>query len=673
MIDNANLEQSSAPKSSVSYVDNAANDDPATVLVIGNGPVGIRFTQELLKRQAGISVTLFGNERVQPYNRVQLSALLAGEITREEIFTDLPSRQIYSGFNHIISEVKYINCEHKYIVDANNEKYFYQKLVIATGARPHIPNIPGIDQHGVYTFRNIKDADSLYARLSRARHIVVVGGGLLGIEASKALLKFNTKITLVQQAPRLMNKQLDFDAARVLQNSVASLGIDIITESGVRSIHGEGRVTGITTRAGETIICDTVLICAGIKPNMELAREAKIKVGRGIVVDDQLLTSDPDIFAIGECCEHRGLTYGLVNPGFEQAAIAAEMITRGNSQYLGSLEVSRLKVLGHSVCSMGEVTDLENRPRQMEIKYQSRKKNTYRKLVLNKGRLIGAVAIGEWQETRRIQEAYQNRRRIWPWQQMWFLLTGNVWNGKSDNAIAQWPGTTVICQCNNITQGELTQQISVGNNTLEALKKCTGAGTVCGSCRPLLAQLVGDSSPGSHEAGWLPVLIASVLAVGIGLTIALIPDLSVSESVQDTSILEQVWNNKTWKQITGFSLLGLTLIGLLMSLRKRVQTIQFGRFSSWRVLHAVLGVMSGLILMLHTGLHLGSNLNQFLMINFLTVLVIGAAAGITISLNHKISKNGALTLRKFWNWAHIVVTWPLPVLLGLHILTVYYF
>ncbi len=642
-------------------------------IVIGAGPVGIRFAQELLKRRPDADITVFGNEPYQPYNRVQLSSLLAGEISYDEIITALPDVNKFPNFSQQNNTIRSIDVENKRVRDINGDEHPFDKLVIATGSRPHQPNIPGVDQAGVYTFRNLKDAESLYSRVSRARHIVVVGGGLLGLESAKALQKFNTEVTLIQQGERLMNRQLDDMAAGKLQEIIEELGINVITNSGVRQILGSGRVTGVITRDKETVECDTVLLCAGVKPNSEIARSAKIKIGAGILVDDQLQTSSPDIYAIGECCEHRGSTYGLVNPGYEQAAILAENFCRGHASYVGSLEVSRLKVVGASICSMGDCTDTERRPLRREYKYKNNKAGIYRKIVTYKGRITGAVGFGEWEESRRIQEAYQAKRRIWPWQALRFMLTGKLFGGTSQDDINLWPKATIVCQCNNISQGELVEAIDNGCDTVMTLQSATGAGTVCGSCKPLLSSLVGYNGPTPKEKAWTTTLIASVLAVSIAVLISVMPELRVSDSVQTRTVMESIWNDKFWKQVTGFSLLGMSTLGLLMSLRKRIASKRLGDYAYWRVLHVVLGVFCASTLILHTGFHLGSNFNQVLMIDFLGVLILGSLAGAVLSLSHKFSASTSTKIRSFWTWCHILFTWPLPILLGFHILTVYYY
>ncbi len=660
--------------SDVMYFNPQPDSAREKTVVIGAGPVGIRFASELLKRQPYAHVIVFSNEPYQPYNRVQLSSLLAGNIDIDGITTKLPSDNLHPNFSHTISAIREIDHLNKQVIDISGTHHDYDRLVIATGARPHVPNISGIDQTGVYTFRNLKDAEFLYSRVSRARHIVVVGGGLLGLEAAKALLRFNTTITLVQQGPRLMNRQLDDQSAKKLLEIVEGLNIRVITNSGVRKILGDGRVSGVETRDKETIACDTVLLCAGIKPNLEIARSSRIKVGRGILVGDTLKTSAEDVYAIGECCEHRGATYGLVNPGYEQAAILADFLVNGKAHYIGSLEISRLKVLGATICSMGDVSELEKRPFQHEFQYSNKAEGIYRKIVTYKGHIIGAVGFGEWGESRRIQEAYQHQRRIWPWQALLFLLSGRVFGGGQDDDINTWPNAAIVCQCNNISQGALSHAPHSGTDSLTSLQDKTGAGTVCGSCKPLLSQLLGNNEKPERDPSALSVLAACILAAVIILLLILTPGFSVSDSVQTIDSFEKIWNDKFWKQVTGFTLLGMSVVGLLMSLRKRLPLIsRFGEYTWWRLLHITLGVFCACTLILHTGFHLGTNFNQILMLDFIGVIVAGSLAGAFFSFSHKFGASKSKRLRNFWNWGHILLTWPLPVLLSIHILTVYYF
>ncbi len=647
------------------------------ILVVGSGPVGVRFAQEMLKREPFAKLTLFGDEPYAPYNRVMLSSLLAGDASVGDIATPLPNEQEHPGFQYQVAYITKIDTRKKQVFDHLDQSYEYDRLIIATGSRPHIPNIEGVKQDGVFTFRDIREAQALSARISRARHLVVVGGGLLGLEAARAMCRHSTRVTLVQQATRLMNRQLDDKAATLLQEKVEALGIRVITESGVRKITGKGRVESVVTRSGEIIPCDTVLFCAGITPNIQLAQDAKLKWAHGILVNDQLQTSDSDIYAIGECCEHRGKTYGLVNPGMEQAAVAAATIHEESAQYLGSLEVSRLKVVGENVCSMGQVADLGSHPLQRELSFYDKKTGIYRKLVVLKGKLLGTVGLGDWPEARRVQEAFQNQRAFSALQLWRFRLTGSLWGSGNNDEIINWPASVVVCQCSNITKGTLESALEAGYTSISQLQAETTAATTCGSCKPLLEQLTeaytGEETEKEKEVGWKTLLISSVVAAVLACALVFIPGLEVASSVQTQPAFEKVWNDSFWKQVSGFTLLGLSLLGLVMSLRKRLQWKWLGGFAYWRLLHSIVGVACIGLLIMHTGFHLGSNLNRILMVDFLSIIACGVLAGISIALSHHVAARYTRQVRKFWSWAHVLVTWPLPLLLSLHILTVYYF
>lgn len=645
----------------------------SALMVVGSGPTGMRFCQELLKRQPQTAITLFSGEPYLPYNRVQLSPLLAGEVHFEDIISPLPQLSQHPQFEHIYARIKRINCSQKTLLDQHHNTYEFDRLVLATGSRPVRPNIPGVGLCGVYSFRDIKDTEALYSRTLRARHVVVVGGGLLGLEAAHALQRHNTQVTVLHQSSRLMNRQLDPTAAQCLDKKVKALGIGIIINSGVQEIIGDQRVSGVVTKNGQHLACDTVVLCTGITPVTDLAENTPIKTGRGILVNDQLQTSEPGIFAIGECCEHRGKTYGLVNPCFEQAAICAAVIAEGHGRYFGSLEISRLKVLGEPVFSMGQAAEPPASPFLRQLEYHKPEKNIYRKLVICRGQLVGAIGFGEWSEAKHVQEAYQHKYPLRFWHYLRFKLTGAIWAKNLSDNPGLWPAATVVCECNNISQGQLVQAIDEGVKTTAALSKKTNAGTTCGSCTPTLDKLLGQTGTRVKDKAWQMLLVCSLVAIVFAGLILFTPALQVSNTSLAPAALENIWNNKLWKQITGFTLVGFCVAGLLMSLRKRFKFHQWGAFGYWRLLHVALGVVSAVILITHTGLHLGENLNRWLMVNFLTMIAVGAAAGAAISLSHKLNSHSAKKLRSATTWAHILVAWPLPALLAIHIITVYYF
>jgi nitrite reductase (NADH) large subunit len=642
------------------------------IVVIGAGPVGVRFIDELKKKHVPCQVTLFGDEPYEPYNRVQLSHLLSREKDYEDIVSALPLTTDLFQFRFEKQCIERIDPDKQVVSTKNGSSFDYDYLIIATGSKPHVPNIEGVNVKGVYTFRNLRDAEALIARSFRSRRTVVVGGGLLGLEAAHALTRHNTEVILVQQSDRLMNRQLDEGASSVLEDYVKKRHIDVITSSGVRKVIGQQRVEGVVLRDGNILDCDTVLFCTGIKPATSLAIDAGLSVGQGITVNDHLQTSKENIFAIGECAEHQGMIYGIVSPGLEQAAVLADRLANGKSNYQGTQIISTLKVVGKPVCSMGEVAEVTRRAKQNFFVYKNKKSANYRKLVIHQGKLIGACAVGDWPESRRVQEAFHSQSYIYPWQQIGFLLTGRLWFGDTDKQVASWPESAVICQCNQITRGTISEAVENGCNTIDAIGKQTAAGTVCGSCQPLLQNLTGADSKPLAIAGAIPILLLSIFAAIIAALFVLIPGVEPVDSVQTPS-WEFLWTDGYWKQVSGFSLVGIVALGSVMSLRKRAGWKFLGNFSYWRILHVVLGLLALAVLLIHTGAHLGENLNRWLMLNFLLVSGVGALAGITLSLASKTSLSTVQTLKKSWYWAHLLVVWPLPALLIVHVLSVYFF
>ena len=647
----------------------AADDTVAPVVIVGAGPTGIRVAQELTRRAPQQPIVIYGDEASEPYNRVRLSSFLVGELDWHALTRDvrLPeSEAITTRYGYAVTA---IDRENGCVLARAGHRQRYSKLILATGSRPYVPDIPGIALPGVYTFRHVRDAHRLLARRVRSRRTVVLGGGLLGLEAARAMQRFNTEVIVIEHFTRLMMRQLDAPAAIELLDRVRSLGIEVVLADGVRSIAGDVRVTGVQLRSERALACDTVLVAAGIQPNVELARVAGIHVGRGIRVDDRMLTSDPRIYAIGECAEHRGRVYGFVAPGLEQAAVCAHHIAGGRTSYRGSQIAARLKVLDLPVFSMGPVTEEERLDLGREWRY--REAGVYRKIVTRRGRLVGALALGPCPELGRLQEGVLRTRHLWPWQIWRFLRTGLPWVEAEQENVCAWPAAAAVCNCTGITRGQLGSAITAGCNSVEMLAAHTGASTVCGSCRPLLAQLIGGDVPRAPERGWRWLLGAGGIAFAAVITLALIL-VPYAASVQVSWQWDVLWRESVWKQASGFTIVGLSVLILMLSLRKRVRRFTLGDFPIWRVVHAALGTLTLAALIAHTGGRLGSNLNFALNAVFLGVVGVGAIAGTVIALEHRIGA-GATRLRRAWTWSHIVLFWPLPMLLLLHVFKTYYF
>ena len=338
-----------------STIDDAVFVDVHTqaIVIVGSGPVGMQLANELSLRNVETPIVVYGSEPVEPYNRVRLSDYLAGELYRDALTIDeCPSTTSKIEYRYNCA-VKWIDKKEKTVTDASGRVQRYAKLVLATGSTPFMPNIGNRHYKGVYTFRTLGEADELMSRKIRTRHTVVIGGGLLGLETARAMKKYRTEITIVEHNKWLMMQQLDEQGANYLASFVKDQCIRVITDDSVISVTGNQRVEGVTLRSGIHISCDTLIVAAGVRPNISLAYDTGLICRKGIRVNDQLETSEKDIYAIGECAEHKDYVYGLVKPGFEQAAVLADRITGGDARYIGSICATQLKVVSQSVFSAG--------------------------------------------------------------------------------------------------------------------------------------------------------------------------------------------------------------------------------------------------------------------------------------------------------------------------------
>lgn len=644
------------------------------IVIVGNGPVGMRFAHELLGRIPDQSLVIYGDEQHQPYNRVRLSSWLAGEVDWDELTQPLDpdhAGQVEQRFGYRILDV---DRDAGTVTDSRGRIQPYGRLVLATGSKPFVPQIPGIDLQGVFTFRDLNDVNSLMARRARSHRTVVIGGGLLGLEAARGMQRANTQVTVLEHADRLLGRQLDEDASALLQEQVEALGIDVIIGDGVALISGEGRVSGVRLRSGRELPCDTLIVAAGIRPNISLARAARLAYGRGIQVDDAMRTSDPRIYAVGECAEHRGQVYGLVAPGLEQAAVAASDIAGQPGRYTGSVAASRLKVVGTQVFSMGPMGAGEDPLYGRTFVYRNEADAVYRKILVRRHRLVGIIGIGEWPETVRLQTTIGRSETIWPWQVLRFVRTGRIWPASDGQGVSTWPAASVVCQCTGVTRGTISEAITLGACDAALVARRTGASTVCGSCKPLVAELLGNSQAPDPVPMHRTLMVGATIALLGALAFFLLPAVPYADSVQHAWHWDVLWREQLFKQISGFGVLGLFVVGLAVSIRKRSKVLdRAGRFDGWRMAHVLIGILVIVGLVAHTGLRMGNGLNFLLMASFSVMLLLGAITTAVIALEHKVDADMALRLRRQSTWLHILLFWPVPALLGWHIFKTYWF
>ena len=364
------------------------------LVIVGNGMAAARLVDELAKTSLGrYAIAVIGEEPRLAYNRVLLSSVLAGETASHDIELRPPKwwrdRGVTVKYGCVATEIDVGRRELKI---ASEESVSFSKLVLATGSVPLRLNVPGADLAGVHTFRDSRDVDLLLTLAAQKKRVVVVGGGLLGLEAAYGLAKAGAPVALVHLMDRLMERQLDAPAAELLKTLVERKGVKVLLNANTARLHGDARVEGVELADGRRIDADAVIFAAGIRPNVALAKDAGIPVNRGIVVDDCLQTGAPDIFALGECAEHRGICYGLVEPAYEQARVLARHLAGGAAGYGGSVVATNLKVSGVSVFSAGDFMGADG---SEAIVLSDARGGAYKKLVISAGRLAGAVLVGD--------------------------------------------------------------------------------------------------------------------------------------------------------------------------------------------------------------------------------------------------------------------------------------
>ena len=647
-------------------------DTVEPIVVIGAGPVGIKFINTLLSTKQQSNITVFGDEPWEPYNRVKLSSFFAGHVK----FSDLSignEKTNKSVVFHNNCSVTSIDPASHHVVDEFGKKHLYSKLILATGSRPYIPNIKGIDLDNIFTFRSMTDIENLLARRAMSRKAIIIGGGVLGIEAAKAMTKQNTEVTIIDHSLFLMSNQLDQHASELLREYILSLGIKVLLNQGLKEFQGDGKVERVLLADGRTLEFDTVILTTGISPNVDLARDAHLHVGKGIHVNDQMQTSDKDIYAIGECTEHRGKVYGIVKPGYEQAKVAGHSLSGKQSHYTGSLSATQIKVIDINVFSMGDVREVSSVDIKKEYIFDDSSKGIYRKIIVKTHRIIGAIAVGEWDELGRIQEAILNTRIIAPWTLIKFKNKGNLWPETESDDVSQWPAATVVCNCTGVTRGELSAEIKKGIDNLEQLCTNTGASTVCGSCKPQVNKLFTGSSTVSAALGAKNLLGFGFFTSLIMILALVLPAIPYADSVQVVWQWDMLWRENLYKQISGYILLALSAIALILSINKRIKSFTYLSFPVWRIIHVVLGFVAVIGFAVHSGYRLGSGVNYYLALSFVSILIAGGASSIFISFEHKIDYSLARKLKSKIVWLHILTFWPFPALLATHIFKSYYF
>jgi nitrite reductase (NADH) large subunit len=467
------------------------------LVVVGNGMAGARAVEEILGRGGAelFDITMFGDEPYGNYNRILLSNVLCGVQEPDEIFLNELGWYEENGIRlHAKHRVVEIDRASRKVRSDQGRIESYDKLLIATGSRAFIPPIAGMTTEsgalrpGIFAFRTLDDTHSIIRAAGPGTKAVVIGGGLLGLEAARGLLQFGCEVHVVHLSAHLMEQQLDSPAGRILKTTMEGMGVKVHLQKATSAVLGEERVTGLAFKDGSTLDCDMVVVSAGIRPNSEIGLRCGLTVERAIVVDDHMRSvDDPDVYVVGECAQHRGRVYGLVAPLWEQAKVLADHITetKPDAAYHGSKLATKLKVMGVELASMG-LTEPAHEEDEV-VQFSEPKRGTYKKLIVRDGRLVGGIMMGDLSKVAYLMQAFDRNTPL-PEERLSLLF--DIGAPSEKVTLDEMPAATQVCNCNGISKEQIGLCVTGGRRTSKAVMDATRAGMGCGACKPLVAELV---------------------------------------------------------------------------------------------------------------------------------------------------------------------------------------
>lgn len=641
--------------------------DGDRLVVVGGGMVAWRLCRQLVERglHRERRITVIGEEPVPAYDRIRLSDCLTG-VAADDLALDRDTWYRDHGIDLLLGAQATALVPERNLVRTTLGERGYAQAVLATGARPFVPPLTGSDLPNVFTYRGLSDVTAIGAVAERGKRAVIIGGGLLGLELAKALADRGVSVVILERSPGLMIRQLNPVASGILRAQVEGLGIRVLVDVRVEEIvQAEGGLV-VRTAERDSFPGDLVVIAAGVKPRDDLARAAGLTCSPsgGVVIDRFLRTSVPTVYAIGDCVSFGTTTFGLVAPGYHMADVLARRLAGEQmAEFTGYDQGTRLKLAGLEVCTVGDyLAD--------GTTASWRQAADYRQVVIRDGRLVGATTIGAWSEQPQVSDAVARRISFDVRRLKAFERRGQLFG--DDGGVCSWPANAVVCSCMRVTRGRLGEARDAGCQTVADLTARTGAGSVCGSCRPLLATLVGTDPANEPKPRGTSVLVgASLVALALG-GLALLWDVPRATSYADLGWLERLWRDGVLKQVTGWSMFGLAVVSCLFSLRKRLAWFRrFGEVGLWRAVHAVVALAAGGVLLLHTGLRMGNHLDRWLATAFVVVLMLGALAGLIIGSERR-ADSPLVRRARVWSLnLHLGAVSLLIPLVTFHVIKVY--
>ncbi|TYP70768.1 nitrite reductase large subunit NirB [Paenibacillus methanolicus] len=461
------------------------------LVLVGNGMAGVNCIEQLLKLAPNrYDITIFGSEPHPNYNRILLSSVLAGDADMKDIVINERSWYAENGIAlHTSHTVTGIDPVKKTVTTDKGLSTEYDELIIATGSNAFMLPVPGADKEGVIAFRDIKDCETMMDAAKQYKKAVVIGGGLLGLEAARGLLNLNMDVTVVHKHPFLMERQLDQTASILLRKELEGQGMRFLMSKNTEQILGKKRVGAIRFSDGTSEEADLVVMAIGIRPNIALARSTGITINQGIVVNDFMETNIPHIHAVGECAEHNGVAYGLVAPLYEQGAVIAKRLSGVETDgYHGSIVSTKLKVSGVDVFSAGVYAD---RPDTRSVRVQDDFAGIYKKAVIQDGKVIGAVLFGDIGDGSRLFKMIRTGEDVTGREREVLLPASGAPAKSGADLVAEMPDDEVVCGCNGVTKGAIVSAIKEkGCSSIGEIKACTKASASCGGCKPLVGDVL---------------------------------------------------------------------------------------------------------------------------------------------------------------------------------------
>ncbi len=467
------------------------------IIIIGNGMVGYKFCEKLIAKKSTnktISITVFGEENRPAYDRVHLSEYFAGK-TADDL--SMAPATWYAENNiilHLGDPVQSIDRINKVVHSYKGITEKYDYLILATGSSAFVPPIPGVEKEGVFIYRTIEDLEMITDYAKKAKTGAVIGGGLLGLEAAKALIDLGIAEThVIEFAQRLMPRQIDDAGSNILRARLENLGLKIHTNKNTAAITGNVCINGMQFTDESHLTVDMLVISAGIKPRDEIARLAGLEVGQrgGIVVNDRMQTTDPNIYAIGECALHKGMIYGLVAPGYEMADVVVQQLTGGEKTFTGFDMSTKLKLIGVDVASFGDPFTPQTDCRT--VVFEDTMKGIYKRLNITQDgkHLLGGILIGDADAYNMLLQTTKNKIALPPHPEDLILGARGGAEVNAGAGVAGLPDDALICSCESISKGDVCNAVTEhGCESVDAIKKCTKAGTGCGGCVPMLKDIM---------------------------------------------------------------------------------------------------------------------------------------------------------------------------------------